>query len=303
MTDRDDEADPLLVRPYLRDEPGGTTPPASGQTWPEAAAEPVAAPAPGAAVPAAVPAPPQSGLRRHRTLLMLAVVLVAVVAGAAALVSALLPESGTRTALPLDIPLPSVPVTEPVPAPTGTEPPPAARTAPTTAPSTRGTSRPTGTTAPAPTPGRTSPTTAPAPTTTSPATDRLAPPAADRVDRVGRIHGLGGLCLDLNGAIAVEGNHIQVFTCNDSAAQVWTMATDGTLRVVGRCAAAADDGAVRITGCDGRRSARWQTGADGTLVNAAGRGCLTDPGAGTRSAAGVRVESCSGADRQRWKLP
>ena len=128
----------------------------------------------------------------------------------------------------------------------------------------------------------------------------MAPPAADRV---GRIQGPGRLCLDLNGAVAVDNNHIQVFDCNQSGAQVWTVAADGTLRVLGKCAAAADDGAVRITGCDGRRTAQWRTGPDRTLVNLARDACLTDPSTGTRVGAGVRVESCSGADRQRWDLP
>jgi hypothetical protein len=228
-------------------------------------------------------------------LLVLALVVVLAVAGVAAIVWAMLPEPGTRTALPVDVPLPSVVVPEPTPA--TTDPPPAV-TARTTAPArSRSTSSPTATSAPASTATRTSP--APAPTTSAP-TDRLAPPPADRV---GRIHGLGGLCLDLNGAVAVDGNHIQVFICNETAAQVWTVATDGTLRVVGKCAVAADDGTVRLAGCDGRRSGQWQAGADRTLANLAGGGCLTDPGSGSRSGAGVRIESCSGADRQRWELP
>ncbi|MEU8235026.1 RICIN domain-containing protein [Actinoplanes sp. NPDC048967] len=296
MTDRDDEADPLLVRPYLRDEPGGAPPQPSDHTWPEAAAEPVAPSAPDAPPPGAAPAPPPRGVRRHRPLLVLALVVVLAVTGVAAIVWAMLPEPGTRTALPADVPLPSVAVPEPTPA--TTDPPPAvtARTTPPTR--SRSTTSSTPTSAPASTPTRTSP--APARTTTSAPTDRLAPPPADRV---GRIHGLGGLCLDLNGAIAVDGNHIQVFTCNETAAQVWTVATDGTLRVVGKCAVAADDGTVRLAGCDGRRSGQWQAGADRTLVALAGGGCLTDPGSGSRSGAGVRIESCSGADRQRWELP
>ncbi|GAA3953517.1 hypothetical protein Aau02nite_74730 [Amorphoplanes auranticolor] len=305
MTDRDDEADPLLVRPYLRDEPGGTPPHASGQTWPEAAAEtaaetaadPVPPPAPEASPPELAPAPPARRAWRHRPLLVLSLVVVLVVAGVAGLVWALLPEPGPRTALPVDVPLPSIAVPEPTPA---TADPPPAVTSRTTAPTrSRSSSSPTASSAPA-SAATTRTTPSRAATTTSPPTDRLAPPPADRV---GRIHGLGGLCLDLNGAIAVDGNHIQVFTCNETAAQVWTVATDGTLRVVGRCAVAAGDGTVRLAGCDGRRSGQWQAGQDRTLVNLAGGGCLTDPGSGSRSGAGVRIESCAGADRQRWQLP
>jgi hypothetical protein len=60
---------------------------------------------------------------------------------------------------------------------------------------------------------------------------------------------------------------------------------------------------VRIKGCDDSPTAQWRAGPDRTLVNLAGQTCLTDPGNGTRSGSGVRTESCSGDDRQRWELP
>jgi hypothetical protein len=84
---------------------------------------------------------------------------------------------------------------------------------------------------------------------------------------------------------------------------VFNLAADGTLRVVGKCAVAADDGTVRILGCDGRRSAQWRAGQDRALVNLAAGDCLTDPATGTRPGAGVRIEDCSRAERQRWELP
>ena len=301
MTDRDEDADPLLVRPYIQGEPGDPAPPTSAHTWPEAAAEnPPPDPAP---TPPSAPAPIASHRARaaltRRPLLLLAVALILVLAGGTAVVAAMLPESGPRTALPVDVPLPSVVVTDPAPAPTVT--PPAATTVTTATSPTRATSSPTASSpSPAATTTSPSPSSAPARTTTSPPDAQLAPPPADRA---GKIHGNGDVCLDLNGAVAFDGNHIQVFTCNDTPAQVWTIAADGTLRVVGKCAFAADDGAVRISGCDGRRSGQWRTGDNGTLVNLAGEDCLTDPGTGTRSGAGVRIEDCSGADRQRWRLP
>ncbi|MFI7542556.1 ricin-type beta-trefoil lectin domain protein [Actinoplanes sp. NPDC049599] len=297
MTDRNDEGDPLLVRPYLLGDPGGTAPPAAGPTWPEAAAEPAVAPEPADAtviLPALTPAPSRPG--RRRLLLVLGTVLVLVLLGAAAAVAALLPEPGVTSAGPVGAPLPAPLVSEPPPA---TTPAPTGTTRETTAANrTRPTSSPTAT--PTSTPAATGTSTAPPPATAGEPTQMLVPPPGDRV---GRIHGPGGLCLDLNGGVAADNNHIQVFTCNDSPAQVWTLAADGTLRVVGRCAMAADDGTVRITGCDGRRSAQWRAGPDRALVNLASGDCLTDPGTGTRVGAGVRIEDCSGAERQRWELP
>jgi hypothetical protein len=183
-----------------------------------------------------------------------------------------------------------VPTTTPAPADTESETTAANRTRPTSSP----TASPTSATATAGTSA------APPPTTVSQPAPMLIPPPGDRV---GRIHGPGDLCLDLNGGVPADNNHIQVYTCNDTPAQVWTLASDGTLRVVGRCAMAAEDGTVRITGCDGRRTAQWRAGQDRALVNLAAGDCLTDPGSGTRVGAGVRIEDCSGAERQRWELP
>ena len=301
MTDRDDDGDPLLVRPYLLGEPGSAAPPASTQTWPEAAAEPVAAPdSPDATVPIRLPAPPPRGRWRRRPLVLLvAAALALALVGAAALVASLLPEPRTPSALPIDVPLPSR--VAPAPAPATTAAPTGA--APTTSPAA---TRPRAVGSPPATPARTTrpatarPSAVPATTTASPAVDQLVPPAADRV---GRINGNGGLCLDLNAALAVDGTQIQVFTCNDTAAQRWTVATDGTLRIVGKCAAATDDGAVRLAGCDGRRAEQWRAGPEDSLVNLATGDCLTDPSTGTRSGAAVRIEDCSAAAGQRWELP
>jgi len=302
MTDRNDDDDPLLVRPYLLGEPGGAAPPASGPTWPAA---------PGSTEPAAVPDPadptvvlpvtaaPARGPGRRRLVLGLAAVMVLVLAGVAALVSSLLPGSDSISALPDEVPLPAPAVSEPVPATSTAAP----ELDATTAPAATGTAT-TGTPAarsssPSPAATVTSRAVPSRAASSSPAPMLIAPPA----DRVGRIHGPGGLCLDLNGAVAFDNNHIQVYTCNDSPAQVWSLAADGTLRVVGKCAVAAGDGTVRILGCDDRRSARWRAGEDRTLVNLAAGDCLTDPSTGTRVGAGVRVEDCSGAERQRWELP
>ncbi len=305
MTDRDDDGDPLLVRPYLLDEPGGTAPHASTQTWPEAAAEPVAPPEPAdPTVPIPVPAPPPRGRGRRRPVLLLsAAVLVLALIGLAALVASLLPEPRRSSALPIDIPLPSRAVTAP---PATTAPPGGAAPAITAATRSRAASSSPATTAPSRT--AVSPSAVPAPATTGPTMEQLAPPAADKLlppaaDRIGRIHGNGDLCLDLHGALPFDGTQIQVYTCNDTSAQTWSVATDGTLRVAGKCAAAADDGAVRITGCGDRRAAQWRAGPDSSLVSLATDGCLTDPSTGARSGTAVRIEECAAAAGQRWELP
>ncbi|MGK5681835.1 ricin-type beta-trefoil lectin domain protein [Actinoplanes sp. URMC 104] len=133
------------------------------------------------------------------------------------------------------------------------------------------------------------------------APEGLAPaPPAD--DRAGVVRGQNGLCLDLNGAVAVDGNHVQVYDCNQTAAQSWTLASDGTLRVLGKCALVVGDRSVKIVSCDGRTTAQWRASGQ-LLINVSNNDCLTDPSAGRTSGTAVTVTSCSGSASQRWSLP
>ena len=326
-----EDNDPLLVRPFLLHDEGSVGD-QSRQTWPsattrevrsqralEGADDPTAiielpddpatsAPRPRHARPTP-PRPMRSWPTRHRRLLVLAsaasVVLVgATAAGYAALRSDVRPL--TSAAQPAD-PLPAVtgPQTTGVPTPTGAAPtsgrPATSATAnASTSPSaSAGTttasgvaSAPAATSAPA---AIDKPTVAPAPPEYG-----LAPEPAS--ERVGTIRGQNNLCLDLNGGVPADDNHLQVYDCNGSSAQAWTLTADGTLRVSGKCALLVGDNTVRITTCDGRTTARWQISSQ-RLVNAANGGCLTDPSAGRTSGTGVTVASCNGSASQRWSLP
>jgi len=125
-----------------------------------------------------------------------------------------------------------------------------------------------------------------------------SPPSA----LTGTIRGQNGVCLDLAGGVAVAFNQIQVATCNGTAAQIWTLATDGTLRVQGMCALIVGDDTVHIIACDTRTTAQWR--ADGQLlINAADDECLTDPSGGKQPGTVVKVSTCGGSAGQRWSLP
>ncbi|MGH3994788.1 MAG: ricin-type beta-trefoil lectin domain protein, partial [Pseudonocardiaceae bacterium] len=51
----------------------------------------------------------------------------------------------------------------------------------------------------------------------------------------GRITGLAGKCVDVRGSGTADGTAVQLYTCNGTAAQTWTVASDGTLRALGKC--------------------------------------------------------------------
>ncbi len=117
---------------------------------------------------------------------------------------------------------------------------------------------------------------------------------------VGAITGVGGLCVDDNGRLTNNGNPIQVYTCNGTAAQIWTVAANGSLQVIGKCMRVANSQVV-LWDCDGSSGEIWHSG-NGFLVNPATGKCLDDP-RWTMSGGHLDVARCSGAANQRWTLP
>ena len=139
------------------------------------------------------------------------------------------------------------------------------------------------------------PVTSAAPTGETTEEPTAAPPP---VARTGQFTAASGRCLALGGLLGLDGSPVQVAGCRGGSAQTFTLDTDGSLRVGGRCARPTGDGTVRIDGCGDADAGQWRAGADGTLVSSSG--CLTDPG---RSGATTRVAACSGAAEQTWTLP
>ena len=319
-----EERDPLLVRPFvLRDSPAPEPDePDAAQTWPAATTREVRShrALDGTNDPTAVSRLPQAHRRRPRGRRRLAVLAAAagvVVIGAGAAGYAALRDDvrpSLTTSLPGDLPAATAP------APTATASSTSGDASSSAAmvgagPSTPGTtsgrasSRATSAATTAPTTATT--TEAPAPLVSSPAGDgRTATPGAPEAiapnppatDRIGLIRGQNGVCLDLNGGVSFDGNHVQVYDCNGSGAQLWSLASDGTLRVAGKCALVEGDNTVHIVGCDGRTTAQWSV-AGQRLINAANSRCLTDPSGGSRSGTGVTVTECDGSAKQRWSLP
>ncbi|MBM9503046.1 ricin-type beta-trefoil lectin domain protein [Actinacidiphila acididurans] len=124
---------------------------------------------------------------------------------------------------------------------------------------------------------------------------------------VGRTLGYQGMCLDVRDADPADYNPVQVYTCNDTFAQQWTLASDYTLRAYGMCldvnnAGTAAGTAVDLYWCNGTPAQQWQPQAGGELVNPNSGMCLTDPGYGP-SATRLDIEPCTGATDQIWSLP
>ena len=88
----------------------------------------------------------------------------------------------------------------------------------------------------------------------------------------GPITGYEGLCLDDRAASTAEFNPIQVYTCNGTSAQNWTVASGNTLQVLGMCldvdaAGTANGTTVDLYTCNGTGAQVWEPQSDGALLN------------------------------------
>ena len=95
----------------------------------------------------------------------------------------------------------------------------------------------------------------------------------------GAITGIGGKCVDVAGGSAANGTAVQLFDCNGTAAQRWSVTPDGTLEALGKCLDVAGGGtangtAVQLYECNGTGAQQWEAQPDGTLRNAQSGRCL-----------------------------
>ncbi|RAG87257.1 hypothetical protein DN069_01600 [Streptacidiphilus pinicola] len=132
--------------------------------------------------------------------------------------------------------------------------------------------------------------------------------AATAAGAVGQVTGYGGLCLDDRSASTANFNPVQVYTCNGSAAQQWTVGGDGTLRVLGKCldingGGTANGTAVDLYDCNGTGAQVWQPQSNGSLLNPQSGKCLDDTNWSTTPGTQAQIWACSGNANQQWTLP
>ena len=101
----------------------------------------------------------------------------------------------------------------------------------------------------------------------------------------GPITGYEGLCLDDRAASTALLNPVQVYTCNGTNAQNWTVASGNTLQVLGMCldvdaAGTANGTTVDLYTCNGTAAQVWVPQSNGSLLNPNSGKCLDDTGYG-----------------------
>jgi beta-glucosidase len=120
--------------------------------------------------------------------------------------------------------------------------------------------------------------------------------------------GYDGLCLDLASDNNTAGSVVDVYTCNGTNGQQWTLESNGTIQAEGACldvkaAGTANGTDVDLYTCNGTGAQDWTPEADGELVNPESGLCLEDPGSSTTLATQVEIGTCTDGSNQVWTSP
>ncbi|WP_367129610.1 ricin-type beta-trefoil lectin domain protein [Saccharothrix sp. HUAS TT1] len=120
-----------------------------------------------------------------------------------------------------------------------------------------------------------------------------------------RIIGWQDKCIDIPNSNAVEGQRLQLWDCNGTAAQNWTWPGDGTVRAFGLCMDVAwgsrDNGAaIQLARCSGNPAQQFVLSGAGDLVNPQANKCVDVTswgGTGTP----LQQWECLGGANQKWR--
>jgi len=125
----------------------------------------------------------------------------------------------------------------------------------------------------------------------------------------GPVTGYNGLCLDVRGANSANFTPVQVYTCNGTNAQQWTVVQAGsTLHALGKCldingGGTADGTTVDLYDCNTTGAQVFIPQSNGSLYNPQSNKCLDDTnfgGSGTQ----LQIWDCTAGDAaQVWHLP
>ncbi|MFI0511058.1 ThuA domain-containing protein [Streptomyces sp. WSLK1-5] len=126
--------------------------------------------------------------------------------------------------------------------------------------------------------------------------------------RSGEVKGVNGKCLDVDNANTADGTKVQLWTCNGTSAQKWTIAADGTVQALGKCldvsgGGSADGTKVQLWTCNGSGAQKWAPQADGTVRNPQSAKCLDASGGTWNDGTPVHLWTCHTGPNQKWILP
>jgi type 1 glutamine amidotransferase len=126
--------------------------------------------------------------------------------------------------------------------------------------------------------------------------------------RTGEVKGVNGKCLDVANGASADGTQVQLWSCNGSAAQRWTVAGDGSVQALGKCldvsgGGSADGTKVQLWTCNGTGAQKWAAQSDGTVRNPQSGKCLDASGGTWNDGTPVHLWTCHTGANQKWTLP
>ncbi|GGV32814.1 glycosyl hydrolase family 18 protein [Streptomyces spectabilis] len=127
-------------------------------------------------------------------------------------------------------------------------------------------------------------------------------------ERSGEIVGLSGKCLDVKSGSNENGTPVQIWDCNNSEAQKWTLPGDGTVRALDKCLDVASSGTANGTltqlwNCNGSSAQQWRPGENKELRNPGSDKCLDVPSSVAENGRQTQIWNCNGSEAQKWTLP
>ena len=121
------------------------------------------------------------------------------------------------------------------------------------------------------------------------------------------------LCIDDSGNGTTNGNKIQIYTCNGSAAQQWTITPDPTnglnnTVIDHKCMTVSGGGTANntpiiLSDCTGAVSQEWHLDSLGELWNPHSGRCLADPASSTTPGTQLIIYDCDYNKDQNWHVP
>jgi uncharacterized membrane protein YgcG len=113
-------------------------------------------------------------------------------------------------------------------------------------------------------------------------------------------------CMDNWQGRIVNGNPVDIFLCNGTGAQQWSVnSSNHTITIGGKCLDVsgqntANGATVAISTCNGQANQYWTFGSNYSVVSKQSGKCLDDPGASNASNTHLQIWTCNQSVQQVW---
>jgi hypothetical protein len=117
------------------------------------------------------------------------------------------------------------------------------------------------------------------------------------------------MCLDNKANIKESGNKIQLYSCNTTNAQKWTIKDNGSIvNANGYCldvkgASKQPKAIVQLYSCNGTVAQKWHVKSNGSIVNPNSALCLDVKYGENKNGTQIWMYTCNGTAAQRWTTP